>query len=165
MPIATRVVALPVCAALVTLTAACGGAAATGGSRACALRSSDSVFTRSGPVYRDCAVDRPVQLRTRDVRPDFMPPSREGCYSAVIEFVVDTMGLVELSTARIARTNDATFAQSLMAVLPRYRYDPARVGGRPVRQIATVEQAIATRRVVVAAGASPPPPPSGRGGC
>ena len=166
MRIANRVLTLTASATLVAFAAACGGSAATGERRSCGLRSSDSVFARSGPVYRDCAVDRKAELRTRDVTPNFRPPvAREGCYSATIEFVVDTAGRVELSTARITRSNDPAFASSLLATLPLYRYEPARLGGVPVRQIATTQQAIVTRRVVAVAGSLPPPAPSGGPGC
>jgi hypothetical protein len=165
MRVANGAVGLTACAGLVVLAAACGGGASTRGTQSCALRPADSVFARAGPVYRDCAVDRQARLRTGDVTPNFRPASREACYTAEIEFVVDTAGLVEISTARVTRTNDQEFARSLLAVLPRYRYDPARVAGVPVRQIATAEETIAVRVVAAPAGAPPPPPPRGPQGC
>ena len=165
MRTAIRVVTLTAFATFVA-AAACGSSAASRGRRSCELRLADSVFARSGPVYRDCAVDRKAELRTRDIRPDFRPPAtREGCHSATVEFVVDTAGRVELSTARVARSNDPAFASSLLRALPMYRYEPARLGGIPVRQIATDQQAIVIRRVVAVAGSLPPPTPSGGPGC
>jgi hypothetical protein len=114
-------------------------------------------------------VDQQARLKTPGVRLDFpidfSRTTREACYTAEVEFVVDTVGLVELSTARVTRSNDPAFARALLAVLPRYRYDPARLGGIPVRQIATATETIATRVVAVPAGGSVPPPPRGRPAC
>lgn len=64
-------------------------------------------------------------------------------------------GFVETRTARVVRTNDQGFAESVMTILPRLRFDPAMPNGAPVRQITTLTQGMQIGRVVVAAGQSP----------
>jgi TonB family protein len=54
---------------------------------------------------------------------------------ARFRFVVDTAGRVELSTVeRVSSTHDA-FAFAVRGTLPRMRFTPARVDGKPVRQL------------------------------
>lgn len=72
-----------------------------------------------------------------------------------VEFVVDANGFPETRTARILRTNDQAFAESIMAVLPQWRFEPATLDGVPVRQITMLKQTAQVRRVVVSGGSSP----------
>jgi len=81
---------------------------------------------------------------------------RSTCYSADLEFVVDSTGRPETSTARVVRANDSNYAQAVLATVPSWRYEPASRDGMPVRQIVTSHQAAA--QVVVSAPAGSPPP-------
>ncbi len=123
---------------------------------ACDLAPSDSVFARGRPVYRECSVDRRARFVQTGVAPVFRPSNpRAGCYTATLTFVVDSTGKPETATAQV-RSNDADFGQSLLAVLGRWKYEPAIKNGVPVRQIVTSEQKAATVVVVVPAGSAPP---------
>lgn len=158
---AMRVVSVPGSLCLV-LAAACASAVSTPSAApraACPLGSADSVVVSGGAVYRDCAVDRKAQLRTTRVKMDFTFPSHPRCYSAEVEFVVDTAGLVEMQTVRVVTTNDTPFARALIAILPKYRYDPARIAGRPVRQMVTEQRKDYTEMVRVVVGTTPTPGP------
>ena len=105
----------------------------------CQLSALDSAYLDGGPVYRECAVDTPARLLDSRVTSDFQAgdPRFGGrqCYSAVIAFVVDTAGAPEPQTVRVVRTNDQSFADALIRVLPRLHYQPARKNTKPVRQI------------------------------
>ncbi len=142
--------------------AACAGAT-TGARRApCPLAATDSTYLVSGPVYRDCAVDRRAHLRNPQVRPDFqapqLPPGGSACYSVVIELVVDTAGVPEAGTAHVVTTNNPVLADAVLSTVPRWRYDPARIGGAPVRQIVRERRVVGVQVVAVPAGAVPSPP-------
>ena len=147
-------------------TAAC--ASASGGSRkgACALVSGDSIYLKRGTVYRDCAVDQRASLVDRSAHPDFrptsLPPGGRACYSAEVEFVVDTTGVPEAEPVTVLRSTNREFAQAVVAVVPRWRYQPATIQGVPVRQIVREREAIAQEVVAVPAGQMPRPgrPPS-----
>jgi len=139
-------------------TAACSSAKATTTTTKgrCQLADRDSVFLSAGPVFRDCAVDRPaksVRLTNTDYRPT---PSRTTCYSADLEFVVDVVGMPETRTARVIRTNDQAFAEAVLASLSAWNYDPAVRGGTPVRQIVTEHRVMSAMIVTVPAGSGPP---------
>lgn len=143
-----------------------------GGTRAsrCAPQPADSVYRVGAPVFRDCAVDRAARLMNPHVpipwRPaGGNPPQGTRCYEATLEFVVDTTGKPESETARIIRQNQPDFAKAVLSVLPDWRYQPARIGDQPVRQIVRERRTLATAvvTVVVPAGTSPdmvrPPAP------
>jgi hypothetical protein len=142
----------------------CGGmgaaaCASAGGAHAdCSLRPIDSTFVGRLPVYRDCAVSTKARLLTERVSPDYRPESsrRATCYSAEVMFVVDTLGRPETSTAQILHATNPEIGTSLVTMLPKLRYEPAQLNGRPVRQITTEKRALSTVTVVVPAGSGPP---------
>ena len=141
----------------------CGSAARPGTGQSCALRSRDSAYAVAGPVYRDCAVDRPARQTNNDIRPDWRPSSpapRNGCYFAELQFVVDAAGRPERGTVNIVRTNDQTFADAWLTTVPNWRFEPAVRGGVPVRQIVDSRKTVMTSVVVVPAGAPLPSRPS-----
>ena len=147
---------------LAVLGAACSGASrtATGSHGACGLQSGDTIYVGGGPVYRDCAVDVRAQRQGEEIRSDYRPSTnaRSACFSAELEFVVDTLGLPETRSARIVRTNNQDYATAVLATLPRWRYEPARLGNVHVRQIVQEKRsmAMATTTVIVPAGSPPP---------
>jgi hypothetical protein len=148
-------------AGIAIIAAACASAGGKSAQRTgCDLPDRDSVFALSGPVYRECGVDRVARRLPNNVHPDFRPTAaRTACYSADLEFVVDTMGKPEIQTARIVRANDQGFAAAVVATLTLWKYEPAVREKRPVRQIVTTHESMSTAVVVVPAGSSPPTGP------
>jgi len=118
------------------------------------------------PLYRDCAVEKEAQKISPNISPDWQPTSgRNGsCYSAEVEFVVMTDGKADASTARVVRTNTPALAEALIALIPRYRYEPAKREGVAVAQITTEKIEMMTRVVAVPAGTRPSPSSMGRPG-
>ena len=149
--------ALAACASSANRTETGGGEDSSGG---CGLRPQDSTFAAGGPVYRDCAVKTKARNVTTDIHPDFRPTTAgNGCYSVELEYVVDQKGFAETKTARIVRTNNQAFAESVISILPQWKFEPAKRDGVPVRQIMIDKQSMMTRvvRVVVPAGSPPTP--------
>lgn len=157
----TRFVSTTARLLLATALAACASSAnrtesgdESGGG--CGLRPQDSTFAAAGPVYRDCAVKTKARLVTKDIHPDFRPTTRgNDCYSADLEYVVNARGEPETATARIVRTNNQGFAESVLSILPRWKFEPAKLDGVPVRQIVANHQAMMTRVIVVPVGSTP----------
>lgn len=155
--------ALPLMAALAGV--ACAGATTQGSRESCVLTYSDSVYLAGGPVYRGCAVDRRARLEPSNVRPNFEPTSTtvgSTCYSVLIELVVDPTGRPEPETAKVVRTNNDAFAAAVLAIMPQWRYQPARKDGAAVRQIVQERYVIAAQVMRVRAGDIPRPGPSPR---
>ena len=79
---------------------------------------------------------------------------------AAMRFVVDTFGRVEVGSVRVLDATHPEFAASVRAAMPGMKFSPARMGDRPVRQLA--EQLFRFQIVNTAAGTEPgkiPPPP------
>jgi hypothetical protein len=131
---------------------------------ACTISARDSEFVGFRPLYRDCAVDQVARFVSTDAHPNFRPDSRAPtCYSADLEFVVDSLGKPEVGTARLVRTSYEPFARAVLETLQAWEYQPAVRDGKTVRQIVTAHQTAATMSVVVPAGSGPPSrPPSQR---
>jgi hypothetical protein len=143
--------------------AACASASSSGNrAAACSLAPGDTVYLRAGVIYRECAVDKRARAIDHSARPDFRPsspvPGGQACYRADVEFVVDTTGLPEAETARVLRTNNPSYAESVLRALALWRYQPASLNGSPVRQIVQEKSAMGVAVVVVPAGQIPRPP-------
>ena len=91
----------------------------------------------SDGVLEERYVDRPPHVVGTPVRPVFPTSLRErGINGRVsVQFVIDTLGRAEMSGLRVVEATDPLFAQSVRAVLPRYRFSPGEVGGKKVRTL------------------------------
>jgi TonB family protein len=54
---------------------------------------------------------------------------------ALVQFVVDTLGLVDTQSFRVIEATHAQFAEAVRAVLPAMRFTPAIVSSRKVKQL------------------------------
>lgn len=71
----------------------------------------------------------------------------------IVQFVVDSTGLLDLRSFREMHASHPLFTVSVYDALPRMRYKPATIGGRPVRQL--VQQEFIFR---IQAPSAPPKP-------
>ncbi|HSY82824.1 MAG TPA: energy transducer TonB [Gemmatimonadaceae bacterium] len=55
--------------------------------------------------------------------------------SVLMEFVVDTTGVIDLSTVRMLKSDHPLLGLAVYRALPDMRYEPAHLGGRPVREV------------------------------
>lgn len=95
------------------------------------LVAANSVFTAE-------EVDSAARLDPARVVPVSYPPSlfAAGVKGLVLaEFVVDTLGRVELSTIGVVSSTHPLFAHAVREALPAASYTPAQRGGRRVRQL------------------------------
>lgn len=51
------------------------------------------------------------------------------------QFVVDTNGRADMSTFKVIKSTHQLFTQAVKNVLPNYRFIPAKIGGRKVKQL------------------------------
>ena len=160
---ASLLLVVVVAAACASSSGSVAGASANGDMSAggCALRPQDSTFAASGPVYRDCAVSSKAYLLTTDIHPDFQASRaamKSGvCAVAEVDYVVGADGYVEARTAHIVKTNNPTYADAVVAILPQWRFEPAKLDGVPVRQIISAKEWIQGGVVVMPAGQKPSP--------
>lgn len=117
----------------------------------CTLRSPDSVTgprqsaqRAAGPVrvydtttFREFQVEKEAQPVTYGSAPRYPDSLRtanvEG--EVVAQFVVDTTGLVDMSTFKALKETHPLFTAAVRSALPNMRFAPATVGGRKVKQL------------------------------
>lgn len=148
----------PVALSLIAIAAvigACSAATQGGASRDCVLAAADSVLLEAGPVYRDCAVDRAARVLSRPLgsMSAFRPPPNS-CMTAEVQFVVGPDGYPEPGTGRVVRSNNSAFGEAVLASTPNWRYEPAHLDGRPVRQIVRERQRVAVMVTATSGGQS-----------
>jgi hypothetical protein len=114
---------------------------------ACDRSDQDTTHYLHLPLYRACAVSVAARRVANDLRPEFWPSGRDrNCFSALVEVAVDTLGRPELRSTRLVRATDPGYAASVLAIVPGLRFEPARLGGRPVRQIFELHETLLIRR-------------------
>jgi protein TonB len=88
-------------------------------------------------VLEERYVDRSPRILGNPISPEFPASLRErGVHGRVsVQFVVDTLGRAEMRGLRVVEASDSLFAQSVRAVLGRYRFTPGEVGGQKVRTL------------------------------
>jgi protein TonB len=88
-------------------------------------------------ILEERYVDRAPHILGTPVQPVFPTSLRErGINGRVsVQFVIDTLGRAEMRGLTIVEATDPLFAQSVRAVLPRYRFSPGEVGGQKVRTL------------------------------
>lgn len=132
----------------VTLTCLASPAHAQQGSARCTGTPIDPLVV-VGPVYRDCDVDRPARLRGSPPQPAWTPRGSDlvdgRCFRAEFQFVVDTLGAPDLSTLTAVSSSSTEYGEAVRATLRNLRYEPAILGGKPVRQIVVYRQSAAIR--------------------
>jgi len=91
----------------------------------------------AGGVLDERYVDRSPRILGNPISPEFPTSLRDrGVNGRVsVQFVVDTLGRAELRGLRVVEASDSLFAQSVRAVLGRYRFSPGEVGGQKVRTL------------------------------
>jgi len=91
----------------------------------------------SGEPLFAAQVEKPAMPRSSNPSPKYpslLENSRvEG--TALVQFVVDTLGVVDMSTFKVLDATNDLFAESTRATLSKWRFYPAEAGGRKVKQI------------------------------
>ena len=98
---------------------------------------SSTISAAEPSEYLAFQLEKPAMLAPNSatpVYPDFLRQAGvEG--EALVSFVVDTTGRVDLGTFKVVRATHDQFIDAVRKVLPRMRFIPAELGDRKVRQL------------------------------
>ena len=94
----------------------------------------------TGPTdqaYFEFQVEKPVLAREGNPAPQYPEMLRSGNVEGEVlaQFVVDTLGRVDMSTFKVLRSSNELFTASVKRVLPKMKFYPAETGGRKVKQL------------------------------
>ena len=87
-------------------------------------------------IYREQEVTESVVLATPSIGPAYPRHLRTAGVEGrvLMEFVVDTSGVVEPSSVRVLKSDHADFTRAVHMLLPNLRFTAARIGTQRVRQ-------------------------------
>ncbi len=90
-----------------------------------------------GEAYGEREVEKPVTQAPNSAAPAYPDILRQAGVEgeALVSFVVDTTGRVEIGSFKVIRTSHALFAAAVKNAVPRMRFFPAEVGSNKVRQL------------------------------
>jgi protein TonB len=90
-----------------------------------------------GEAYGEREVERPVRQAPNSAAPAYPDILRQAGVEgeALVSFVVDTSGRVEVGSFKVIRSSHELFAAAVKNALPRMRFIPAEVGSDKVRQL------------------------------
>lgn len=116
----------------------------------CPSREADTGET--APIYLPCQVDREARETRNKAVLNWQPAPGEvqptSCFRVEIRFVVGADGLPEPATVSLVSTNNSGFGAAFVALVPDLRYTPARIDGRPVRQVVTFKESVGVRVII-----------------
>lgn len=87
--------------------------------------------------YLAFQLEKPAMLAPNSATPEYPDLLRQAGVEgeALVSFVVDTTGRVDLGTFKVVRATHDQFVDAVRKVLPRMRFIPAELGDRKVRQL------------------------------
>jgi TonB family protein len=108
-------------------------------------------------AYSVVEVDSIVQRDPLSAAPSYPPELLAAGVtgSALMRYVVDTTGRVDVRTIEPLRTSHDLFARAVREALPLMRFSPAKIGAQPVRQLVEQEFFFKIDKPVVRPAAKP----------
>ncbi|HEX6535258.1 MAG TPA: protein kinase [Gemmatimonadaceae bacterium] len=100
----------------------------------------DTRSSNLNSVFAEWETDKPAVELDGNLRPGYrISLRREGVRDTIsVQYVIDTTGSIDMTSVRLLRMTAGPsvteFKDSLLAVLPSWRYTPAKVKGRSVRE-------------------------------
>jgi hypothetical protein len=109
------------------------------GERQASVASSQPAPSTAGQ-YFEFHVDRPATGREMP-KPEYPPTLRRSGTGGSVwaQYVVDRTGLVDIGTFKVLKTPGPAFTGAVRAILPKWRFEPAEVGGKKVKQLVQQE--------------------------
>jgi protein TonB len=88
-------------------------------------------------TYFEFQVERPAAALDGNPTPRYPPVLESSGIAGEVQaqFVVLSSGKADIATFKILKSTNELFSQSVKNVLPRMRFSPAQIGGKPVNQL------------------------------
>lgn len=80
-------------------------------------------------------LDRQAQLAADNPKPAYPHLRSRVTDTVLVQFAVDTSGRIDMTTVRPVRALAQPFLDSVLAILPQLRFEPALAGGCPMRTV------------------------------
>jgi protein TonB len=95
----------------------------------------------TGPVtnqtYFEFQVEKPAEMLSDSPKPKYPSVLESSGIAGEVQaqFVVNTQGKADMDQFKVLKSTNELFTQAVKNVLPRMRFSPAMIGGKPVNQL------------------------------
>jgi periplasmic protein TonB len=95
----------------------------------------------TGPVtnqtYFEFQVEKPAEMLAESPKPKYPSVLESSGIAGEVQaqFVVSSAGKADMDTFKVLKSTNELFTQAVKNVLPRMRFSPAMIGGKPVNQL------------------------------
>jgi periplasmic protein TonB len=95
----------------------------------------------TGPVtnqtYFEFQVEKPAEMLPESPKPKYPSVLESSGIAGEVQaqFVVNTQGRADLDQFKVLKSTNELFTQAVKNVLPRMKFSPAMIGGKPVNQL------------------------------
>jgi TonB family protein len=95
----------------------------------------------TGPVtnqtYFEFQVEKPAEMLGDSPRPKYPSVLESSGIAGEVQaqFVVSSSGKADMDSFKVLKSSNELFTQAVKNVLPRMRFSPAMIGGKPVNQL------------------------------
>ena len=95
----------------------------------------------TGPVtnqtYFEFQVEKPAEMLAESPKPKYPSVLESSGIAGEVQaqFVVNTQGKADLDQFKVLKSTNELFTQAVKNVLPRMKFSPAMIGGKPVNQL------------------------------
>lgn len=95
----------------------------------------------TGPVtnqtYFEFQVEKPAEMLSDSPKPKYPSVLEASGIAGEVQaqFVVSSSGRADMDSFKVLKTSNELFTQAVKNVLPRMRFSPAMIGGKPVNQL------------------------------
>ena len=98
-------------------------------------------IANTNQTYFEFQVEKPAEMLAESPKPKYPSVLESSGIAGEVQaqFVVRSDGKADMDTFKVLKSTNELFTQSVKNVLPRMRFSPAQIGGKPVNQL--VQQA------------------------
>ena len=95
----------------------------------------------TGPVtnqtYFEFQVEKPAEMLSESPKPKYPSVLESSGIAGEVQaqFVVSSAGKADMDSFKVLKSTNELFTQAVKNVLPRMRFSPAQIGGKPVNQL------------------------------
>jgi protein TonB len=88
-------------------------------------------------TYFEFQVEKPAEMLQESPKPKYPSVLESSGIAGEVQaqFVVNSSGRADLDSFKVLKSTNELFTQAVKTVLPRMRFSPAQIGGKPVNQL------------------------------
>jgi protein TonB len=94
-------------------------------------------IANTNQTYFEFQVEKPAEMLSDSPKPKYPSVLESSGIAGEVQaqFVVNSSGKADLDSFKVLKSTNELFTQAVKSVLPRMRFSPAQIGGKPVNQL------------------------------